>query len=110
MLRNITVFFVLLNVSLAVHSQEQETDEACAMMICLSTDNLKLGGQPCVQAQRDFFEIVKYKKVGFKNKLVPDIPKTIQRRRDRLKKCDGARSSDVEQIMAVYGPIIKPNL
>lgn len=80
----------------------EEANPACGMTICLSTDNLQAGGVACAMSLKEFFKI-KVKKAG-----VVNVPKTIRKREKKLKSCEGARSSDIAQIMARYGALIDP--
>lgn len=91
-------FFVMATPVLA---EDKKTNPACGMQICLSTDNLKNGGLPCVMSIKEFKKIKKYRKhAGVK---VLDIPGTLKRRTDKLNSCEGSRKSDTAQIMSQYG-------
>lgn len=75
-----------------------DTNPACAMVICLSATG---GGEACQDAKDQFFDIVVKKHGKIK------IGRTIAKRKDKLNSCDGAETSDVERIIARYGAIIK---
>ena len=85
------------SISQAQQAQPSPDDDACGMVICLSTPDKNMGGVACAMAVKQFVKI-KAKTAG-----VIDPIKTIKKRHDKLSSCKGARASDTELIMAQYG-------
>lgn len=82
---------------------EPSDDDACRMFICLHKEawEEKEVQKECIKSQKAFIKIVKYK-AG----RVPDIPKTVAHRLDRLLSCDGANDNEVRRIIDIWGHVI----
>lgn len=80
-------------------------DSACAILICLSTKNLREGGRPCLMAQKEFFKIVKYEKHS--GKTVVDLPGTIRKRTERLRECTHAKKHEIATVIGLWGAVIR---
>lgn len=91
------ITFTLLIASPLVYA-EDDTNPACAMVVCLSASG---GGTACQTAKDDFFDIVVKKHGEIK------IDRTIKKRHDKLDSCEGSQASDTARIIARYGAIIK---
>lgn len=87
----------------AQEAASKPNNSACAMVICLMGD----ASSACSEAKKAFFKIVKYKNKTFGGK-VPDIAKTIKKRREKLESCDGSRKNERDIIIAKYGAVINP--
>ena len=96
-----TLFILLIFFTCTIAHSDESANPACGMMICLSTDNLKRGGLPCVMMVKEWKKIKKYHSVA--GVRVLDVPRSLKYRRDRLNSCRGGRRIDVEMIMAQYG-------
>lgn len=90
--------------TLLVSPARADNDEACSMVICLSTDDMKTGGSGCRDAQKKFFKIIVY----HSHSHAVDYGRTVEKRRSELSSCSNARKGDVEKIMAQYGTVINP--
>jgi len=95
-----TAMAIFISTVLSLHAYAD--DKACAIVVCLSTDNIKAGGLPCQTAKKDFFKIVS------KRHGVIDVGKTIKKRTTRVEACEGARPADTARVIARYGHIINP--
>ena len=86
---------------------EQATNDdnnSCKMILCLQEEAFRESEitKQCIDAQKNFFRIIK-KKHG---KI--SIPRTVNKRRDHLEQCEGARDKDIVRIIEIWGHVIDP--